>query len=29
MVDRRFAVAALGIQVASVSTYLGYLPINP
>jgi Gpi18-like mannosyltransferase len=29
MVDRRFAVAALGIQVASISTYLGYLRDQP
>ena len=29
MVDRRFVVAALGIQVASVSTYLGYLRNQP
>lgn len=29
MVDRRFVVAALGIQVASISTYLGYLRDQP
>ena len=29
MVDRRFVVAALGIQVESISTYLGYLRDQP
>ena len=29
MVDQRFVVAALGIQVASISTYLGYLRDQP